>query len=101
MNTLLSFHGPHGINKTRTFFSILLLSFFFFSSYNSKAQGPGSLFVDAGPDITEECGSGKGCVDITATFLETFETASLNYTVSSIDYNPPFPFDGLANSLNR
>ena len=75
MNTLLSFHSPHGINKTRTFFSILLLSFFLFSSNNSKAQGPGSLFVDAGPDIIEECGNGKSCVDITATFLETFEAS--------------------------
>jgi len=77
MNTLLYFYSPHGIIKTRTFFAILLLSFFFFSSDNSKAQGPGSLFVYAGPDITEKYGNGKGCVDITATFLETFE--AINY----------------------
>jgi len=100
MNTLLSFHCPFGINKIRTFFSIIFLSFFFFSSYNSNAQGPGSLFVDAGPDIIEDCGTGSGCVDITATFLETFESASSNYSVTSIDYIPPFPFNGLANSLN-
>ena len=63
------------------------------------AQGPGSLFVDAGPDVTIDCATG-GCADITATFLETFDTSGLTYGVSSIPYNPPFPFNGLANSLN-
>lgn len=63
------------------------------------AQGPGSLFVDAGPDVTVPCSSGS-CADITATFLETFDTSGSNYTVNSIPYLPPFPFDGLANSIN-
>ncbi|MFT7628113.1 MAG: hypothetical protein ACI9OS_001768, partial [Ulvibacter sp.] len=58
------------------------------------AQGPGSLFVDAGPDVSADCASG-GCTDITATFLETFDTSGLTYTVNSIPYLPPFPFDGL------
>ena len=62
-------------------------------------QGPGSLFVDAGPDMNIDCSSG-GCTDITATFLETFETFSGTYTVASVDYTPPFAFNGLANSLN-
>ena len=62
-------------------------------------QGPGSLFVDAGPDALADCASG-GCVDITATFLDTYETASENYTVTSIPYNPPFPFNGLSNQMN-
>ncbi|MBT8255193.1 MAG: hypothetical protein KJO23_01515, partial [Bacteroidia bacterium] len=66
---------------------------------NSYAQGPGSLFVDAGPDVTADCASG-GCADITATFLETFDTSGLSYQVNSISYNPPFPFNGLANPLN-
>lgn len=73
--------------------------FIFIFSIQLAAQGPGSLFVDAGPDQTIEC-LGGGCVDLTADFLETFETASENYTVSSIPFNPPFPFDGLANQLN-
>jgi len=66
----------------------------------SLAQGPGSLFVDAGPDITIDCNTGSGCADITATFLATFESATNQYSISSIDYNPPFPFNGLANQLN-
>ena len=41
---------------------------------HSIAQGPGSLFVDAGPPVTADCTTG-GCVDITATFLETFDTS--------------------------
>ncbi|MCH2490690.1 MAG: hypothetical protein MK211_11125, partial [Flavobacteriales bacterium] len=63
------------------------------------AQGPGSLFVDAGPDVTIDCTSGS-CTNITATFLETFDTSGSNYTVDAVPYNPPFPFDGLANQLN-
>jgi gliding motility-associated-like protein len=82
-NTALSFH-------------FILL---FFISSSSFGQGPGSLFVDAGPDIVIDCGA-TGCTDLTATFLETFETSSATYTVSPIDYVPPFAFDGLANSLN-
>lgn len=84
--------------KTTVFSSFLLI---FFTGINpSHAQGPGSLFVDAGPDITVDCGTGNGCADITATFLETFESNSNQYTVESITYNPPFPFNGLANQLN-
>ncbi|MDC1313043.1 T9SS type A sorting domain-containing protein [Flavobacteriaceae bacterium] len=82
-NTILSFH---------------LILFFFISSY-TFGQGPGSLFIDAGPDVVIDCGS-TGCADLTASFLETFETSSETYTVESIDYVPPFSFDGLANSLN-
>ncbi|MFT5641588.1 MAG: gliding motility-associated-like protein [Cyclobacteriaceae bacterium] len=81
-----------------TVFSFLLILFFFISS-NSIGQGPGSLFVDAGPDIVIDCGA-TGCTDLTANFLETFETNSATYTISPIDYVPPFAFDGLANSLN-
>ncbi|RDK89350.1 hypothetical protein C8D94_1011236, partial [Marinirhabdus gelatinilytica] len=69
-----------------------------FASLSAVAQGPGSLFVDAGPDQTATCGN--PCVDITATFLETFDTSGQNYTVDPIAYTPPFPFDGLANSIN-
>ncbi len=84
-------------NFKRSFsIQIVFLGLFSFATY---AQGPGSLFVDAGPDVTIECGQDP-CTDITANFLQTFETSSSTYTVSSIDYNPPFPFNGLANSLN-
>ncbi|MAZ72946.1 MAG: hypothetical protein CMC70_07340 [Flavobacteriaceae bacterium] len=62
-----------------------------------QAQGPGNPFVDAGPDQAIDCAAG-GCADITATFLDIGETDT--YTITSIPYNPPFPFDGLANSLN-
>ena len=61
--------------------------------------GPGSLFVNAGEDVEIECG-GSSCADITASFLETFESFTENYTVDPITYDPPFPFNGLANSIN-
>jgi gliding motility-associated-like protein len=99
MNTLLSFRGFHGFSHTRNFFSIFLLSFLILTTYDASAQGPGSLFVDAGPDVTIPCGTG-GCIDITALFLETFETIDDTYTIDPVIYVPPFPFNGLANSLN-
>ena len=85
-------------NTRNTVFFFHLILFSFISSY-SYGQGPGSLFVDAGPDVEIVCGA-SGCTDLTATFLETFETFSTSYTVSPIDYVPPFAFNGLANSLN-
>ena len=77
-----------------------LLYIFLLISFGTFAQGPGSLFVDAGPDVNIDCGTSGGCTDITASFLETFETASAEYTIASIPYNPPFPFNGLSNSIN-
>jgi len=100
MNTQLSVHISHGFKKSHPYFFILLLSFFLLSSYSSQAQGPGSLFVDAGPDVSVPCDSGGNCIDITATFLETFETIESTYTIDPVVYVPPFPFNGLANSLN-
>lgn len=78
---------------------LLLVSVALCMSVLVQAQGPGSLFVDAGPDQVIDCGS-SGCVDVTATFLETFDTTQNTYSVNSIPYTPPFAFDGLANSLN-
>jgi len=80
--------------------SKLALLVFLFIGYNSMAQGPGSLFVDAGPDIFIDCDDLGNPITLTANFLETFETASELYTVSSIPFNPPFPFDGLGTQLN-
>ncbi|PHS67465.1 MAG: hypothetical protein COB12_03300 [Flavobacterium sp.] len=62
--------------------------------------GPGSLFINAGEDVVLNCGSGATCTDITASFLETFESFTENYTVDPITYDPPFAFSGLANSIN-
>lgn len=76
------------------------ITFLFLISFTTYAQGPGSLFVNAGPDIDIECDENQGCIDITADFLETFETISATYSVASIPYDPPFAFDGLANSIN-
>jgi len=67
-----------------------LLLIFILSSSSLLAQGPGSPYVDAGQDVVLECG--EECTDLTATFLETGLTTE--YEVSSIDYNPPFPFTG-------
>ncbi|MBT6706015.1 MAG: hypothetical protein HOB16_09030, partial [Flavobacteriaceae bacterium] len=86
-------------------YSLLVLIFLLFFLNNNYAQGPGSLFVDAGLDTLIPCGTG-GCADITADYLEIFETFSTNYTVAPIPYspdvtsNPPFPFNGLANNMN-
>lgn len=66
------------------FFSLLAISF---SAYS---QGPGCPNVYAGEDIVLECG--EPCTDLTASFLDTGETTS--YEVSSITYDPPFPFTG-------
>ncbi len=71
----------------------------FCSTFVIQAQGPGSLFVNAGEDQVIACGAGS-TTQITANFLEIFETVSEQYTVASIPYNPPFAFNGLANSLN-
>jgi len=67
---------------------------------NIWGQGPGSLFVDAGPDVVIDCSSGNGCANLTANFLQTFNPSTNLYSIASIPYNPPFPFNGLANSLN-
>tara|TARA_B100000949_G_scaffold2685_1_gene2349 strand:+ start:2453 stop:5833 length:3381 start_codon:yes stop_codon:yes gene_type:complete len=66
------------------FYSLLAISFSAFS------QGPGCPNVYAGEDIVLECG--VPCTDLTASFLDTGETTS--YEVSSITYDPPFPFTG-------
>ncbi len=58
----------------------------------------GNPFVDAGPDVTLDCALGEVCTDLTADFLEIGETNT--YEVIPIPFDPPFPFDGLANSLN-
>src|SRR5690606_35350365 len=38
--------------------------------------------------------------DLTADFLETFDTAGDAYTITAIPFVPPFSFNGLANPLN-
>src|SRR5690606_7715663 len=77
---------PH----TLVLFSFLLLSF------SSFAQGPGCPNVNAGDDVELDCG--EPCTDLTASFLDTGETTS--YAVSSIPYDPPFPFTGLPNPIS-
>ena len=60
--------------------------------------GPGSLFINAGDDITLSCN--EACTDISANFLPTYESITNNYTINEITYDPPFAFNGLANSIN-
>ena len=74
--------------------SIAILSLFLVQL--TYAQGPGCANVDAGPtQVNLDCT--ETCTDLTATFLETGDTNS--YEVSSIPFNPPENFVGLANSL--
>lgn len=68
----------------------LLLFSFLFLSFSAMAQGPGCPNVNAGPDVEIDCGD--PCVDLTASFLDTGETTS--YEVTSIPFDPPFPFTG-------
>ncbi|WP_026450936.1 gliding motility-associated C-terminal domain-containing protein [Aequorivita capsosiphonis] len=65
-------------------FSFLLISF------SAFAQGPGCPNVFAGDDVALDCD--EPCTDLTASYLNTGETSS--YAVSSIPYEPPFPFTG-------
>ena len=65
--------------------ALLLLAF-----TNGFSQGPGCPNVYAGEDANVNC-AGGGCVDLSASFLETGETTS--YDVTPIPYTP-FPFIG-------
>ncbi|QQX77437.1 MULTISPECIES: gliding motility-associated C-terminal domain-containing protein [Aequorivita] len=67
-----------------------LLFCFLTVSFASFSQGPGCPNVYAGEDVELDCG--QSCTDLTASFLDTGETTS--YEVSSIPYDPPFPFTG-------
>ena len=60
------------------------------------ASTPGNPYVDAGDDVVVDCVT--GCVDLSATFLDIGETNT--YTFSQIPFVPPFPFNGLSNSIN-
>ncbi len=70
-------------SRTSLFIGMILFSF------AVSAQGPGCPNVNAGPDVALDC---EPCTDLTASFLNTGETTS--YEVSSITYDPPFPFTG-------
>jgi gliding motility-associated-like protein len=74
----------------RFFLYIPFLLVFFYSSFSALAQGPGCPNVYAGEDVELECS--EPCTDLTATYQNTGETTS--YAVSSIPYDPPFPFTG-------
>lgn len=67
-----------------------LLIGMFVTSLSGFAQGPGHPNVDAGEDVVLECN--ETCTDLTATYLYTGDTNT--YSVSSIPYDPPFPFLG-------
>lgn len=84
---LQSCHLPFKVNfKTQA----LVFFSFIFVSISAFAQGPGCPNVSAGDDVQLDCG--EPCTDLTASFLDTGETSS--YAVSSIPYEPPFPFTG-------
>lgn len=68
----------------------LALFSFILISFSAFAQGPGCPNVSAGSDVELDCG--EPCTDLTASYLDTGETSS--YAVSSIPYDPPFPFTG-------
>ena len=59
------------------------------------ATTPGNPYVSAGDDFTLEC---PELVQLNADFLEIGETDL--YEVNEIAFVPPFPFQGLSNSVN-
>ena len=59
------------------------------------ATTPGNPYVSAGDDINLEC---PELVQLSADFLEIGETDL--YEVVEIAFVPPFPFQGLSNSVN-
>ncbi len=59
------------------------------------ATTPGNPYVSAGDDFTLEC---PELVQLSADFLEIGETDL--YEVNEIAFVPPFPFQGLSNSVN-
>ncbi|MFD2823204.1 T9SS type B sorting domain-containing protein [Lacinutrix iliipiscaria] len=77
------------MKRLLTLASLLFINFIY-------AQGPGCPNVNAGPSQVDlDCNT--LCTNLSATFLETGETTS--YSVSSIPFNPPSNFNGLANQL--
>tara|TARA_B000000441_G_C21742319_1_gene354889 strand:- start:546 stop:1640 length:1095 start_codon:yes stop_codon:yes gene_type:complete len=59
------------------------------------ATTPGNPYVSAGDDITIEC---PELVELSADFLDLGETDL--YQINEIAFVPPFPFQGLSNSVN-
>ncbi|WP_422105639.1 T9SS type B sorting domain-containing protein [Winogradskyella sp.] len=60
------------------------------------ASTPGNPFVDAGDDIIIDCD--ETCATLNAEFLDIGETNT--YSITQIPFVPPFPFQGLTNSVN-
>ncbi|WP_188375116.1 PKD domain-containing protein, partial [Winogradskyella haliclonae] len=60
------------------------------------STSPGNPSVDAGADIDIPCD--ETCTTLTASFLDIGDTST--YNVNSIPFVPPFPFQGLTNSVN-
>ncbi|RNC83585.1 MAG: PKD domain-containing protein, partial [Winogradskyella sp.] len=71
------------------------------NNINLSAQigvtSPGNPSVNAGDDVDIPCD--ETCTTLNASFLDIGDTST--YTVNSIPYVPPFPFDGLANTINN
>ena len=59
------------------------------------ASIPGNPYVNAGNDIVLDC---ENSTTLLAEYLDIGETTE--YVIESIPFVPPFPFSGLANSIN-
>ena len=59
------------------------------------ATTPGNPYVSAGDDFSIVCDTST---QLSAEFLEIGETNT--YNVTEIAFVPPFPFEGLSNSVN-
>ncbi len=84
LQSCFEFLETNFVRKTSLLISVFAISL------SGFAQGPGHPNVDAGEDVVLECN--ETCTDLTAEYLYTGDTST--YSVSSIPYDPPFPFTG-------
>ena len=54
--------------------------------------------ITGGKDILIDCNSGTGCIDLMSEYPKI--GATTDYTIESIEYNPTYPYAGLANPLS-
>src|SRR5271169_5020310 len=76
-------------NKMKKMKYFIALGLFMVFALNSVKSQTGCPNIDAGPNQTLTCTN--PCATLTATYLAVGETTT--YLVSSIPYNPPWPYN--------
>lgn len=84
---------------TRVLLFVLAISFNSFSQNSNYETCP---FVDAGPDVSNDCSTGSGCATLTATYYDIKESTS--YIVEQLNPDPPIAYNqagGTGVSINQ